>query len=350
MMANERILIVEDDAHVLYSYNRILSESGYKVTAVDSGVKALECLKSKSYNVVLSDIVMEGVDGMQILEETKKIAPETAVILITGYGSIETAIEALRKDAIDYITKPCDNIKLKEHVKRAIDRQMMGEKASETAMQKVAEALGAVAHEINNPLTTIMGYIELHGKKFPKGHTEHEDFSTVKWSAERIAEIIQKMRKIQGIKTKQYTKNSKIIDIQRSSEFTKPEMNTILVVDDEEAVSYSISKFLEVGGYKVDTAISGIEALEKIKEKNYSIVILDVFMPEMDGYETLKRINKYYTDRKVQIPATIMITGYDVSDILQKCKDIGAYTVFHKPLSCEKLIETIKEAENFAGK
>lgn len=70
----------------------------------------------------------------------------------------------------------------------------------------------------------------------------------------------------------------------------------------------------------------------------------------MNGYETLQKMNQYYTEKQEQIPSTIMITGYDVEDILQKCKEIGAYTALHKPFKLSILLETIKHAEKFIRK
>ncbi len=111
-----------------------------------------------------------------------------------------------------------------------------------------------------------------------------------------------------------------------------------------------VSNFLTKNGYDVDTAESGIKALKMIKNKNYSIVILDVCMSQIDGYETLQKMNKFYTEKQVQITSTIMITGYDVEDILQKCKEIGAYTALHRPFKLCVLLETVKHAEKFMRK
>jgi len=127
-MERESILIIEDDIQVLSSFERILSGDGYEITAVNNGDKALKLLKNRKYNLVLTDIVMKGIDGLQVLEEIKMISPETVVILITGYGVIETAIEAIRKGVNDYILKPCDEGELRSRVKQALEKQRLGEK------------------------------------------------------------------------------------------------------------------------------------------------------------------------------------------------------------------------------
>ncbi|RKY86949.1 hypothetical protein DRQ09_05295 [candidate division KSB1 bacterium] len=345
---NENILIVEDDVQVLMSFERILKKDGYNITAVDSGNKALNFLKKQKYDLVLADIIMKGIDGLQILEETKKISPETAVILVTGYSSMETVIDALRKGAVDYILKPCDEEELRLRIKKALDRQKLEQGALKAEeYKKISETLGAISHELNNPLTAIIGNVELMTLDLPENHPAFEKLKVIESSAEKMAEIIQKMRDIKGIERKKYTKDSKIIDIQKSSKFRKPDAGTILIVDDDVAITKLYSNILKNCEYKVDAVNSGFEALDAIKKKNYSIVILDVSMPEMDGYETLQKISEYYSRKRIQLPATIMITGFDVEGILQKCKNKGAFAALHKPLKNKVLIETVKEAEKF---
>jgi len=350
-MGKESILIVDDDIQVLSSYKRGLEEDNYNITTVKSGEEALKLLKEQKYNLILLDIVMEGINGFQVLEEVKKLSPETVVILISGYVTIETTIEALRKDAIDYIVKPCDKRELKFRVKKALERQQLGIKDRESEIyQKMSETLGAVAHELNSPLTALIGNVDMLTMDLPIEHPMFEQLLDITISTEKMAVIINKMKEIRGIETKQYTKDSKIIDIQKSAEFKKPEEKTVLVVDDEKVITSMVSNFLTKNGYDVDTAESGIKALKMIKNKNYSIVILDICISQMDGYETLQKMNQFYTEKQIQIPSTIMITGYDVEDILQKCKEIGAYTALHKPFKLSVLLETVKHAEKFMRK
>ena len=350
-MEKESILIVDDDIQVLSSYERGLKEDNYNIKAVKSGEEAIKELKKKKYNLILLDIVMNGINGLQVLEEVKKQSPGTVVILVSGYGTIETTIEALRKDAIDYIAKPCDKEELKFRVKKALERQQLGIKAKEAEIyKKIFETLGTVAHELHKPLTALKGIVDMLAMDLPDDHPMYEQLLDIIISAERMTVIINKMREIRGIEMKQYTIDSKIIDIQESAEFKKPEGKTVLVVDDEEAITSIISNFLTKNGYNVDTAENGIEALKMIKKKKFSIVILNIYMPLMDGYETLQKMNQFYTEKQIQIPSTIMITGYDVEDILQKCKEIGAYTALHKPFKLSILLETIKHAEKFIRK
>jgi len=175
-MEKRTILVVEDDKIVLDSFARILSEAGHKVITADNGEDALKILKGNGIDIVLSDLVMKGVDGLKVLEETKKISPETDVILITGYSSIANILEALRKNAVDFIMKPCKEDELINRVEQVIKKQNNKRLAQEAGMyKKMTEMLGAVAHEINNPLTVIMGLSEIITLKNP----ESEEASTI---------------------------------------------------------------------------------------------------------------------------------------------------------------------------
>ncbi len=345
-MQNKTILVVDDEKTVVESFRRILSDAGYITFTADNGKKALEIIKEKKCNIVLTDIVMKGINGLQILKETKRISPDTDVVMITGYGSVTNILDALRKNAVDFIMKPCRDNELLDRMQQVVKRQNERRLAREAEMyKKMTEALGAVAHEINNPLTGILGCAEMLGMENP----DNKEVARIITSVERIIDVLERMKEIKGIKTKKYTRDSEILDLQRNSEFMRPEKNTVLVVDDEEAVTSMISDFAAGTSYSADTAASGSEVLEKIKNRNYSVVILDVSMPGMDGYETLLKMNKYYTDREIQIPATIMFTGYDVEEILEKCKAAGAYTVIRKPFKNKELFKIVKEAEEYAG-
>ncbi|MFC1564962.1 response regulator [candidate division KSB1 bacterium] len=348
-MDDGRILVVDDDNQVLSIFKRVLSNEGYQVHAVDNGNDAIEQIKQEEFNLVLTDLVMKGVDGFEVLEAAKQLSPQTVVILVTGYGSIDVAIKALRNGAIDFIIKPCTEDELILRVKKALERQQIGQKAKKAEMyQRMYETLGAVAHEINNPLTAINGNTQLLIRELGDDHPGICFIDQINGSVEKIAKIIEKMRKIRGIETKQYTKDSKIIDLQKGDEkLSSPAQGTILIVDDEENITISIARFLRLNKYEVDVAHSGLEALEKIKNNNYSLVVLDICMPEMDGYEVLQEINKYYTGRDVKIPATIIMTGFDVEDVLQKCKEAGAYTAIHKPFKFKEFMKLIREAEDY---
>jgi len=102
------ILLVDDDSFIINAIAPALEREGYKVTTAECGETAIDRLKSNSYDLVLTDLVMDPVDGIAVLKTAKKIHPEIPVIILTGYGDMTSAVEALRLKADDYLLKPCE--------------------------------------------------------------------------------------------------------------------------------------------------------------------------------------------------------------------------------------------------
>jgi DNA-binding NtrC family response regulator len=101
-----RVLVVDDEPIALRNLERVLSREGYEVSTASSGQSALRQLRQKTFDVVLTDLKMEKVDGMQVLKRCKDVDPAAEVVLITGYAAIETAIEAMKQGAYHYLAKP----------------------------------------------------------------------------------------------------------------------------------------------------------------------------------------------------------------------------------------------------
>jgi len=101
-----RILIIDDEELALSNLEHILKKQGYDVATAGSGPKGMSAIRAGSFDVVLTDLRMEKVDGMAILEECKKKRPSTEVIMITGYATVDSAIEAMKRGAYHYVSKP----------------------------------------------------------------------------------------------------------------------------------------------------------------------------------------------------------------------------------------------------
>ncbi len=123
-----RILVVDDEDSVRSVLSQVLQEDGYAVTEAASGESALEFMKKESFSLVITDIVMPGVTGLELLEKIKQLYPETQVIIMTSYASLDTAITAMRNGAYDYFFKPFKNIELvSAATARAIEKVRLGE-------------------------------------------------------------------------------------------------------------------------------------------------------------------------------------------------------------------------------
>jgi nitrogen regulation protein NR(I) len=103
-----RILIIDDDAEIRYSLNRVLSSRDYEVAEASSGEEGIEAARGGNFQVVFLDNRMEGISGLETLQHLRSVAPEAMVILMTAFGTTQTAIEAMKFGAFDYIIKPFD--------------------------------------------------------------------------------------------------------------------------------------------------------------------------------------------------------------------------------------------------
>jgi two-component system NtrC family response regulator len=118
----DTILIVDDDEkNYLVVLEALLSPEGYEIITADNARSALRLIEESDLDLVLTDMKMPGVSGMELLEQCKKINPEVPVIMMTAYGTIEMAVEAMKKHAYDYITKPFQNEELKVTIKKALE-------------------------------------------------------------------------------------------------------------------------------------------------------------------------------------------------------------------------------------
>ena len=101
-----KILIVDDDKQLLSVLRSILVEENNDVAICSNGQRAIDACRRESFDLIITDLMMPGANGLEVLKETRKLSPDTLVVLITGFASLETAVEAIREGAYDYITKP----------------------------------------------------------------------------------------------------------------------------------------------------------------------------------------------------------------------------------------------------
>jgi len=156
-----KILVVEDEPKMAFLLEAELNDAGHRATSVTDGREAIRRVEREHFDIVITDLRMEGIDGLEVLERVKRIDPQTEVVLITAYATAQTAVEAMKKGAYDYIIKPFDVEELKLLVRKIEEKQgllyenaLLQEKARKEglliggrspAMRRVLELIDKVA-------------------------------------------------------------------------------------------------------------------------------------------------------------------------------------------------------------
>lgn len=126
-MSNFSILIVDDDTMILHPLDRIFSNNGFSVAVVEDGEAALSLFDERSFDIVLADIHLPGIDGIELLRRIRATDQGCAVVMMTAFASIDTAVSALRSGATDYIIKPFEAEQLILVVDRIVERKRLME-------------------------------------------------------------------------------------------------------------------------------------------------------------------------------------------------------------------------------
>jgi DNA-binding NtrC family response regulator len=122
---SHKILVVDDDLEMCRLLSDVLSGEGFKVLTTGDSLEASKTLKKEDFDVIITDLKMKGLKGLDLLEEADKVAPTTPVIIITAFGTIESAIKAMKMGAYDYITKPFQMDELVLIVKKALEHRLL---------------------------------------------------------------------------------------------------------------------------------------------------------------------------------------------------------------------------------
>jgi YesN/AraC family two-component response regulator len=124
-MENNHLLLVDDDPFILEGIGSDLEINGYRVSRAASGEIAVDLLEKMNFDLIITDLIMETTDGIQVLKKAKEINPEVQVIILTGYGDLSSAIKAMRNQADDYLLKPCESQEMIFRVKNCLEKQDM---------------------------------------------------------------------------------------------------------------------------------------------------------------------------------------------------------------------------------
>ena len=144
-MKGSRVLLVDDEIVFTDNMSKLLTSRGYRVTAVNSGDSAIRVLEEEDFDVVVLDLKMPGMDGITTLREIKKLGLFTETLILTGHGAIDTAMEAIKLGAYDYLAKPCEIDELIDKIEGAWGKKDDEVKKDiQDKIQKVVESPSSV--------------------------------------------------------------------------------------------------------------------------------------------------------------------------------------------------------------
>jgi len=197
MPAAINILVVDDNIATLKTLSAALEEMGYVITMSGSGLEAKALIEKQPFNIVIVDIKLPDISGLEILETVKELNPEAAVIMITGHASIETAVGAINEGAYAYILKPVAMTGLENVIKNALrEQQLLAEnrqlvenlqqsnkrlEEANSALEQVSQVksdfMAKMSHELRTPLNSIIGFSEvLLNRESPLEPQQEEEF------------------------------------------------------------------------------------------------------------------------------------------------------------------------------
>jgi signal transduction histidine kinase len=192
MTEQPKVLVVDDEESVVVTIKAILQLDGYEVATTTSGAKARAMVREVEYDLVLTDLRLEDGDGLDVLKAVRESYPETVTIMLTGYASLESAIQALRAGAYDYLVKPSEVEELRATVARGLERRRLGQELRErvaelaelnsSLQRRIDEAtvelkeryeqlkeldrmksqfLSIASHELKTPITAMSGFLQV---------------------------------------------------------------------------------------------------------------------------------------------------------------------------------------------
>jgi DNA-binding NtrC family response regulator len=388
-MITQKILVVDDEKTVCDSIKKILSRKGYEVDNTLNADDAVQKIKENTYDLVITDLMMPKISGMELLQMVKEHYPELEVVVVTGYASIDTAVEATKLGAADYLPKPFTPQELTDITKKALERRSkerenkskskvksdkdevsdiidvdMPFSAAEVAQSTSKEFVENLTHsDIQQTRKTEKktAYCQLGHRECRRlvleGRECVGECPIEKKAREKVAKAPKKliihtnetidvdmpfnMSEIEEYTNSDYINCLDRSDIPRAALYGRDATakHNVLVVDDEPIVCHSLRRILNKQSCQVEEAFDVDAAMQKMKLNKFDLIFLDLKMPKRSGMEVLKTIKELYPDTPV-----IMITGYASIETAVEATKLGAFQFVPKPFTPDELKSVALEA------
>lgn len=387
-MITQKILVVDDEENVCHSIKKVLSRRGYDVSQALTVDSAVELMKEMSFDLVITDMMIPGTSGLELLQIVRDHYPELDVIMITGYASIESAVKATKLGAAAYLPKPFTpeeltkvtestladktlNARKRSTERPAPDNEQLTDdiidvdmpfSAREVARQTSRQYVEALTHS-DVPLAKKVAdkaYCSLGQRECRKlvldGKECAGECPILKKEKARAKRSVSVRRPSNDIIDVDLPFNLAEVERVTGSDYinclTRSDMPlaglygrdpsakyTVLVVDDEPIVCHSVRKILSKQSCSVEEAFDVDAALQKMKLRNYDLVLLDLKMPKRSGMEVLKSIRTQWPDLPV-----IMVTGHGTIETAIEATKLGAVNFLPKPFTPAELTNVAVEA------
>jgi len=330
MAKNVNLLIVDDDIGMVATIGDVFQDRGYNVTMVDDGHRAIKLATRTNFDVILMDVKMPGINGLETYKEVKEIIPTAAVIMMTADSKEELVKKALEEGAYAVIYKPF-NVKrvikiVEEALKKPVvlvvddrieDRETLGDILAGKGYRVVLAKDGyeAVRYAERGSFDVILLDIKMPGmdgvKTLDRIKESKPETGIIMVTAYSMEEFVE-----ESLRKGAYTCLFKPIDVEKmmeaiqkvrdlSKKFMEGQQVEILVVDDDPNYRETVADLLEQEGYKVSQVDTGIASLEEVKKKFFNVVLVDFKLADITGLDLAKKIKA--VDRDTYI---VLVTGH----------------------------------------
>jgi DNA-binding response OmpR family regulator len=374
------ILVVDDETSVCRSIEKVLSRKGYHVVEALCVSSALDALQrgGERFDLIITDLMMPQVNGIELLKIAKDSWPETQVLMITGYASIASAVEATKLGAAGYIPKPFTPDELETAVEAAlagaptefsepeglpepgiIDVDMpfdAREVAKATSPAYVEHLTRSDMTRTHVPTAAVFPDFCAKGsrncKRFVSKGVCKQDECPIVTSERKKSEQFQVVagriddpidvdmpfsyREVAAATSEAFAAALGRSDMPVAGLWREvtpaAESPRVLIVDDEAVVVNSVRKALSRKGYRIEEVFSGVEAYNRILFEKFDMVLLDMKLPDLNGLELLTKIKKVRPDMPV-----VIVTGFASIDTAVEAVQRGADDYLAKPFTPDEL-------------
>jgi DNA-binding NtrC family response regulator len=282
------VLVVDDEEDIRRVLRRQLEKAGHRVETACDGASAVGQFVTGRFDVVVTDLVMPGTRGVELVKRVKTIDPETITIVLTGFGSLETAIEVMREGCDDYLLKPMPSL---DHICRVVDRCRARRQIRRIASRRAASAA-----------------------------VEDDLAELVAGEAERRLGELQEHAASSGSRPGA----------------NRHEPRNVLIVDTDDDFLEIVSWALLEHGCEVATASTAAQALEMIPPGRFDAVIAERRLPDMDGADFIRRMR----EKAPGVPV-VLVSAYAGSLERSRPADLGAVEVLPKPVKVATLVSLL---------